>query len=140
MAYSNYFNHLHPVRLIIGHDYEIRYKGGEIRRYKLIKTSAKGYKFYNEKNFQCRPRFVLFPMKNKDGSKKETWFLLPDCMEFTDVTSNSVESVINDKLKSLRSDYKEDTYGGGSGRILGSVISHIVEIAEKLGINTEPNV
>jgi hypothetical protein len=92
-----YFN-LKPVKLIKGHNYRIGYTSETKTVYKLIKATAKGYKFLNLKTFTCGRQHLLYPSKEAhDNENYELWFWLPKNLFITEVPLAEMEITYCDK-------------------------------------------
>jgi hypothetical protein len=76
-----------PYLLKLGHDYEYGYEF-ESRRVivRLIKTSPKGYKFFNMKTSQCLQMPAMYPSKEPNHiSKGETWFFMSNMLHIVEI-------------------------------------------------------
>ena len=77
---------VHPVKLVLGKTYEVGYNFGNKSIFKLIKTTPKGYKFFNEKTSQCWRQPVMYASKEPNHiDKGETWFFVQDSLEIREL-------------------------------------------------------
>jgi hypothetical protein len=78
-----------PVKLILGHDYEVGYTFDIKVVWRLIQTTPKGYKFFNMKTSKCMRQPVMYPSKEPNHvGKGETWFFLSDSLLIKEVFLN----------------------------------------------------
>jgi hypothetical protein len=81
-----------PVKLILGHDYEVGYSFETKVIMRLIQTTPKGYKFFNMKNNKCWRQPIIYPSKEPNHvGKGETWFFVSESLVVKEVSeSNTV--------------------------------------------------
>jgi hypothetical protein len=81
-----------PVKLILGHDYEIGYTFDIKVVMRLIQTTPKGYKFFNIKTSKCMRQPIMYPSKelNHIGGG-ETWFFLSESLLIKEVPQPKIE-------------------------------------------------
>ena len=83
-----------PVKLILGHDYEIGYTFDFKVVWRLIQTTPKGYKFFNMKTSKCMRQPVMYPSKEPNHiGKGETWFFLSESLLIKEVFLNQGENM-----------------------------------------------
>jgi hypothetical protein len=70
-----------PIKLILGHDYEVGYTFDIKVVARLIQTTPKGYKFFNLKTSKCFRQPVMYPSKEPNHTGKgETWFFVSESL------------------------------------------------------------
>jgi hypothetical protein len=82
-----------PVKLILGHNYEVGYTFDIKVVAKLIQTTPKGYKFFNLKTSKCFRQPVMYPSKEPNHvGKGETWFFVSESLVIKEVFENQINS------------------------------------------------
>jgi hypothetical protein len=77
----NIFIDTKPVKLVLGHDYNVGFSEDFLTEVRLIKATPKGYKFLNLKTSVCLRQLIMYPSKEPNHvGNGETWFFLPKSM------------------------------------------------------------
>ena len=87
-----------PVKLILGHDYEVGYTFDIKVIVRLIQTTPKGYKFFNMKTSRCWRQPIMYPSKEPNHvGKGETWFFVSESLvvkEVSTINDNNIEKIL----------------------------------------------